>query len=100
MRDQDYFSSVGLNGSKAWDRACTACYELGCGPQTAMAESIAAGNPGAAASLAQWTASPGDNANLLNPGFVRVGIGRASGGGTYGTYWTLLFAGATEASCN
>ena len=29
-----------------------------------------------------------------------AGIGRATGGGTYGVYWTNVFGGATEPSCN
>ena len=42
MRDQNYFSHSGLNGSSPWTRSCDACYELACGPSTAMAENIAA----------------------------------------------------------
>ena len=47
MRDQNYFDHDGLNGSSPWDRMCDACYDLGCGPMTAVAENIAAGNSGA-----------------------------------------------------
>ena len=100
MRDQNYFSHTGLDGSSPWDRACEACYDLGCGPQTAMAENIAAGNSGAQGTFDQWKNSPGHNANMLGSSFKVLGIGRASGGGTYGTYWTNVFGGATEASCN
>ncbi len=100
MRDNDYFSHTGLNGSSPWDRACDACYELGCGPQTAMAENIAAGNSGAQGTFDQWQNSPGHNANMLGASFTQLGIGRATGGGTYGTYWTNVFGGATEPSCN
>lgn len=100
MRDNNYFSHTGLNGSTPWDRSCDACYELGCGPQTAMAENIAAGNTGAQATFDQWKNSPGHNANMLGSSFTVIGIGRATGGGQYGTYWTNVFGGATEASCN
>ena len=100
MRDQDYFSHTGLNNSSPWDRACDACYALGCGPMTAMAENIAAGNSGAAGTFNQWLNSPGHNANMLGSNFTQLGIGRATGGGTYGSYWTQVFGGQTEPSCN
>jgi uncharacterized protein YkwD len=100
MRDQNYFSHTGLNGSSPWDRACWACYQHGCGPTTAMAENIAAGNSGAQATFNQWLNSPGHNANMLNGNFTMIGIGRATGGGTYGVYWTNVFGGITEPSCN
>ncbi len=100
MRDNNYFSHTGLNGSSPWDRACDACYDLGCGPQTAMAENIAAGNSGAQATFDQWQNSPGHNANMLGSSFTQLGIGRATGGGQYGVYWTNVFGGASEPSCN
>lgn len=100
MRDQNYFSHTGLNGSSPWGRSCDACYELGCGPSTAMAENIAAGNSGAAGTFDQWQNSSGHNANMLGPNFTVIGIGRATGGGQYGTYWTNVFGGSSEGSCN
>jgi uncharacterized protein YkwD len=99
MRNEDFFDHVGSDGSSPWDRACGACFELGCGPQTSMAENIAAGNAAAEATFDQWKNSPGHNANMLAT-FSRIGIGRATGGGTYGSYWTTLFAGEGEPSCN
>jgi uncharacterized protein YkwD len=100
MRDQNYFDHTGLDGSSPWGRSCDACYELGCGPSTAMAENIAAGNSGASATFNQWKNSPGHNANMLGGSFTVIGIGRATGGGQYGVYWTNVFGGASEASCN
>jgi uncharacterized protein YkwD len=101
MRDQDYFSHTGLDGSSPWDRACEACYDLGCGPQTAMAENIAAGNTGAQGTFTQWQNSPGHNANMLGSNFTVIGIGRATGGmAMYSAYWTNVFGGQAEASCN
>ncbi len=100
MRDQNYFSHTGLDNSTPWDRACDACYDLGCGPQTAMAENIAAGNSAAQATFTQWKNSPGHNANMLGASFTVMGIGRATGGGMYGVYWTNVFGGDTEPSCN
>lgn len=99
MRDNDYFSHTGLNNSTPWDRSCDACFDLGCGPSTAMAENIAAGNSGAQATFDQWKNSPGHNANMLDGSFTMIGIGRATGGGTYGVYWTNVFAGTDEPSC-
>ncbi len=99
MRDNDYFSHDGQNGSEPWDRACDACFDLGCGPSTAMAENIAAGNSGAAGTFEQWRTSPGHNQNMLGSNFTMIGIGRATGGGMYGTYWTTVFAGTDEPSC-
>jgi uncharacterized protein YkwD len=99
MRDQDYFDHVGLDNSLPWDRACSSCFSLGCGPQTAMGENIAAGNPDAQATFLQWKNSPGHNANMLSSNFTMMGIGRATGGGTYGVYWTNVFAGNDEPSC-
>ena len=100
MRDNDYFSHTGQNGSSPWDRACDACYSLGCGPSTAMGENIAAGNAAAQATFTQWRSSPGHNANMLGASFKVIGIGRATGGGQYGAYWPTVFGGASEASCN
>jgi uncharacterized protein YkwD len=99
MRDLDYFDHIGLDGRSPWERACDACFDLGCGPSTAMAENIAAGNSGAAATFQQWQNSPGHNANMLGSSFHMIGIGRATGGGTYGVYWTNVFAGNDEPSC-
>ena len=99
MRDQNYFSHNGLNGSSPWDRACEACYELGCGPKTAMSENIAAGNADAQKTFTQWKNSPGHNKNMLSPSVSYIGIGRATGGGQYGVYWTNVFGGNFEQSC-
>jgi len=96
MRDQDYFSHDSLDGRSPWDRSCNACYELAC-TGTAMAENIAAGSPGAQGTFTQWQESPGHNANMLSGDFTVIGIGRATGGGTY---WTTVFGGSTEPSCN
>ena len=100
MRDNNYFDHIGLDGSEPWDRACDACYEKGCGPSTAMGENIAAGQPDAASVFDAWKNSPGHNANMLGGSFTQIGIGKATGGGEYGVYWTNVFGGDTEPSCN
>lgn len=99
MRDNNYFSHDGLDGSQPWDRACGACFMKGCGPMTAMAENIAAGNPDAQATFDQWRNSPPHDANMRNPTFNFIGIGRATGGGEFGVYWTNVFAEEDEPSC-
>jgi len=99
MRDNNYFSHTGLNNSSPWTRACDACFDLGCGPSTAMAENIAAGNSDAQSTFTQWKNSPGHNKNMLGSKFTMIGIGRATGGGQYGVYWTNVFAGDDEPSC-
>jgi uncharacterized protein YkwD len=100
MRDNGYFAHLSLDGKDPWERACDACYTLGCGPKTAMGENIAAGNSGAQATFDQWKSSPGHDANMKNPSYKVIGIGRATGASVYGSYWTTDFGGASEASCN
>ncbi len=97
MRDQNYFDHEGLNGSSPIERACEACY-LSC-ESTGWGENIAAGNSGAAGTFDQWVNSPGHNQNMLGSGFEVVGIGRATGGGRFGTYWTTVFGGRSDESC-
>jgi uncharacterized protein YkwD len=98
MRDQNYFDHSGLNGSSPIDRACDACYES-C-EVTGWGENIAAGNSDAEATFDQWVNSPGHNANMLGANFAVVGIGRATDGGTYGSYWTTVFGGRSDSSCD
>ncbi|WP_159396820.1 CAP domain-containing protein [Sorangium cellulosum] len=95
MRDRDYFAHDSQDGRTPWVRATNACYVSG-----ASAENIAAGNSGAQATFDQWKNSPGHNTNMLGSGHKVIGIGRATGGGTYRTYWTTVFGRTSEASCN
>jgi len=101
MRDNDYFAHDGLNGSKAWDRSCDACFEKACGNlATAMGENIAAGNADAAPTFEQRrTSTQGHNEAMLNEAYNFIGIGRALGGISFSAYWTTVFAGADEPSC-
>ena len=98
MRDQNYFDHTGLDGSSPGDRACDACFES-C-TSGGFGENIAAGNADAEATFEQWRTSPGHNSNMLREGYVVVGIGRATGGGTYRAYWTNVFSTTTDPSCN
>lgn len=98
MRDQNYFDHSGLDGSSPIERACDACY-ASC-EVTGWGENIAAGNSGAQGTFDQWVDSPGHNENMLGSNFAVVGIGRATGGGTYGAYWTTVFGGRSDSSCD
>lgn len=71
-----------------------------CGyPATARSENIAMGNADAAATFEQWRTSPPHNANLLNPSFKAVGIGRSvAAGGSW--YWTADFGDTVDASAS
>ncbi|MBT8468056.1 MAG: CAP domain-containing protein, partial [Deltaproteobacteria bacterium] len=98
MRDQNYFDHSGLNGSSPGSRACDACFES-C-RSTGFGENIAAGSSSAEGTFDQWLNSPGHNANMLRDSYVVVGLGRATGGGSYGTYWTNGFATGADTSCD
>ena len=66
---------------------------------THRGENIAAGNPGAQATFEQWKKSPGHNANMLDPDFTAIGVGRAYGANSkYKWYWTTDFGGHADAA--
>ena len=69
---------------------------FGYGYATFKAENIAAGNGTAAATFDQWRNSPLHDANMRDPAYRVIGIGRAAGG-AYGHYWTLTFGGYVDA---
>jgi len=69
--------------SSPWGRAAA------CGT-SASGENIAAGQSTAAGVMQSWINSPGHNANMLNSGFTRVGIGYYAGG-SWGSYWGQIF---------
>lgn len=61
-------------------------------------ENIAAGMATAQEVLIAWQNSPGHDAEMRNPAFIEIGIGRFYGEGShYGWYWTADFGGG-EAS--
>ena len=100
MRDQNYFSTFGKDGSTTYERACSACFELACSPQVLFAEVIGGGYATAQALLDGLTDEADENNILVDPDMKRVGLGHATGGGAYGTYWVIDLAGAGESSCN
>jgi uncharacterized protein YkwD len=66
---------------------------------TWLGENIAAGKETAEDVFAQWRNSSGHNANMLNPNFNAIGIGRAfDDDSTYGWYWTTDFGGFVDGS--
>src|SRR5205085_5657184 len=63
----------------------------------ARGENIAAGNAPAQATFGQWRNGPGHNANILQPAFLTMGIGRACVSGLpSGCYWTNDFGGYVD----
>lgn len=83
MMTKDYFSHSEPDGRSFDARAAAFGY-------AASGENIAAGMPDANATFCQWKNSAGHNANMLG-NFRTTGIGRATGGGMYGTYWSSNF---------
>ena len=95
MADEDYLSHT-MQGGVTWSQNMT---DHGYGYETYRGENIAAGNEGAAATFEQWVNSSGHRANMLNPNYTAIGIGRANGAdSTFGWYWTTNFGGVTDAA--
>src|SRR5262249_48950519 len=100
MRDKDYLSDKGQDGSTPRSRACATGYQPACDDHAAMAELVASGIDDPAATLAQWTKDTkpgGTNEIVSNPGLVVVGVGRA--GGLSVPYWALDLGGANDPTC-
>lgn len=95
MARYNYFGHTLANG-RTWSSNITA---HGYSASSTIGENIAAGNRTASATFTQWRNSPGHNANMLNPKYRAIGIGRASSSSSkYGYYWTTTFGGAFDAS--
>lgn len=88
MIEKNYFSHTEPNGRSFSSRA--AAFGFG-----GWAENIAAGNSDSAATFCQWKNSAGHNSNMLGS-HSSMGIGTATGGGTYGSYWNNVFGSATD----
>ena len=87
MAATDRFAHLDAAGAGVGDRLRVAGYRA-----TATGENIAAGYTTPDAVMTGWITSPGHFANLTNPAFRHVGIGRAVQVGTrYGIYWVLEF---------
>jgi len=87
-----YFDHVDHFGRDPFERM----EAFGYGYLTAKAENIAAGNATAAATFDQWRNSPSHDANMRDPAYRVIGVGRVAGG-PYGHYWTLTFGGHVDA---
>jgi uncharacterized protein YkwD len=58
---------------------------------TLLGENIAAGQSDPAAACQSWMQSPGHRANILEPGFTKIGTGYAAGASGYQTYYVEDF---------
>ncbi|MHC4600474.1 MAG: IPT/TIG domain-containing protein [Planctomycetota bacterium] len=85
MIDRDFFDHVNPDGLAPWDRAMALGY-----PSSFVGENIAAGYATPQAVMDAWMNSPGHRANILDPNFTEIGIGRRDGG-SMGAYWTQVF---------
>ncbi|CAN5513166.1 hypothetical protein BH10BDE1_BH10BDE1_13760 [soil metagenome] len=88
MIDKNYFSHTEPDGRDFSGRAASFNYG-------AWAENIAAGYASGSATFCQWKNSPGHDANMRGS-HKTVGIGRASGGGQYGVYWSNNYGPSTN----
>jgi uncharacterized protein YkwD len=88
MATNNYFSHDSLDGTKFGSRIQATGYSY-----RMAGENIAAGSATAEAVMQQWMNSPGHRANILNCGFIHIGVGQAySANSLYGHYWTQVFA--------
>lgn len=90
MASKNYFSHTDLQGRSSFTRM----KEYGYTGSYSMAENIAAGNETGTSTFNQWKNSAGHNANMLNPIYRSIGVGRAySAQSNYRWYWTTDFGG-------
>jgi uncharacterized protein YkwD len=80
MAANRYFSHVGLDGDRAWDRAEEVGYS-----SSGFGENIARGQPSPEAVVTAWMNSSGHRANILNTNYRDIGVGYESG------YWVQNF---------
>lgn len=84
MCNRGYFSHYSPDGRAPWDRLSAAGVQF-----YSAGENIAMGYPDAQTVHNGWMNSPGHRQNMLDGGWMRVGIGRVICGGT--PYWTEVF---------
>jgi len=97
MRDRDYQSDIGQDGSTTMSRACKAGYKPGC-DGGAMAEVIASGSDDPEHTLGQWTADATAGPILQNPTLTILGVGRTFRD-EQPSVWTVDFGAAADSSC-
>ena len=86
MAANNYFDHNSQDGTKFSARLTAAGYSW-----IAAGENIAAGYRTAKAVMTGWMASKGHCENILSGAFSELGVGVASGSGSYGVYWTQDF---------
>ncbi len=90
MAAKNYFSHTDSLGRNPSQRMAAFGYTYA----TPKAENIAAGSSTAAATIAQWKASPDHNTTMLSASYRVMGIGRAyQATAQYDWYWTNTFGG-------
>ncbi len=80
MFDKDYFSHTSLNGDRFSDRIKQEAYSY-----SLVGENIANGHTSEENVMNGWLNSQGHCANIMNPNFTEMGVGRV------GNYWTQDF---------
>ena len=87
MAQNDYFRHDSLDGRSPFDRMKAAGYDF-----SQAGENIVAGSPTAAAAMQEWMGSPGHCQNIMEGGYVHIGVGYAySDGHQYGHLWVQDF---------
>lgn len=95
MANQNFFEHAGQDGSDLTSRMREHGYTF----NTFLGENIAAGDASASGTFNSWRNSPGHNANMLNPNYTVIGIGRAfNAASDYGYYWTTTFGGVFDST--
>lgn len=90
MATRNYFSHTGLDGRTYTQRMFDAGFN-GSGP---YGENIGGGYGSPEAVVSGWMGSTGHCQNIMNGSFRVAGVGYAFGAAsTYGSYWTMTFAG-------
>jgi len=97
MATKNYFSHIDSLGHDPYQRMVAFMYNY----NTWAGENIAAGYADAANTFNQWKNSPDHNANMLNPNYKVIGIGRAyNANSTYQWYWTTDFGVVVDQTIN
>jgi uncharacterized protein YkwD len=87
MATHNFFDHTGSDGTDAGDRIEDTGYNW----QT-WGENISAGRTSIRAVVNEWLASPGHCANIMNPDFEEMGLGKARNAASdHGIYWTQVF---------
>lgn len=92
MALNDYFSHTAPDGTSPWDRIRAQGYVY-----SMAGENIAAGYSSPESVVQGWMNSDGHRANILNCGFIHIGVGyyyiqNDTGNVNYRHYWTQVFA--------